>query len=103
MARGVVAHARGHMEWVTRHLEPVVRQLSDLGGSNAQQDWLEQIQLQALLDTRNFSRARSILGRRIRSRPAINWQHRVLATLPITDTDSESDGAETQRRDVATA
>lgn len=102
-ARGMVAYARGRMGRVTLHLEPVARRLSDLGGSNAQQDWLEQIQLQALLHTRNFSRARSILGRRIRSRPAIHWQHRVLATLPITDRDSESDGVATQRRDVATA
>lgn len=81
-ARGLAAHARDDMKSATRHLEPIATQLCSLGGSNAQQDWFELIQLDALIGAQQFQKASSLLTRRIRSRPSIRWQQQTFAALP---------------------
>jgi hypothetical protein len=80
-ARGLAAHAREDMKSASRLLEPIATQLRSLGGSNAQQDWFELIQLDALIGTKQFQKASTLLSRRIRSRPSIRWQQHKFAAL----------------------
>ena len=63
-ARGIVAHAAGDVAVAARELGRALPRMSEIGGSHAQRDFFEQIQLDALIRSGAGSAAQQVLEMR---------------------------------------
>ena len=69
LAEGLGAFAVGDYEGAARRIEPVVHEVTRLGGSHAQRDVFEETLIQAYLRTNRGAKAAAILRRRLDRRP----------------------------------
>lgn len=82
LAQGINAFAQGNYAESTHLLEPVIRQLTRIGGSHAQREVFEDTLLEAYLRAEQFDQAREMLDTRLRQRETVRdtfWMGRVQA------------------------
>jgi hypothetical protein len=80
-ARGMIAHAQGELLLAIAELELILPRLHQIGGSHAQRDLFEQVYLDALIRSKEYHKALSILEKRHAKRSNIPIIQRELAYL----------------------
>ncbi len=68
-SRGLLAHARGDYARAVEELRAALPRLTEIGGSHAQRDLFEQIHLDALMRSGQWSAAQQVLQPRLRGQP----------------------------------
>ena len=68
-SRGLLAHARGDYARAVDELGAALPRLMEIGGSHAQRDLFEQIHLDALMRSGNWSAAQQILQQKVNTQP----------------------------------
>lgn len=84
-AAAVVRHSQGNWRDCALIFRRVQSRLIEAGGSHAQRDLFEQMQLDALMKAAFADEAAQLLKQRVRQRPAIQWQRRELQRLQVRD------------------
>jgi hypothetical protein len=75
ICRAALAFAEADYAGCARILEPVARDVARIGGSGAQREMLEDMQLLALLRSGEATKARTLLDRRLHGRPSPRDTH----------------------------
>lgn len=78
---GVAAHAQGRYAASASALGRIKPVLHRLGGSTAQQEWFEQLLIDALAKAGRPAQARALLAPRVARQEPVLWRHRLLADL----------------------
>ena len=68
-ARGLLAHVNGDFAAAGTALATALPRLAEIGGSHAQRDWFEQLYLDALVRSHQWSAAQQIVQQRLRGQP----------------------------------
>lgn len=75
LCTAIADYAEGHFDAAARGFAAVRDALPSLGGSNAQRDLFEQLEIHAALCADDTSRAQALLARRLAARPNNPWAH----------------------------
>lgn len=78
---GIAAHAHGRFAAAASTLSRIKPMLYRLGGSTAQQEWFEQLLIDALARSGRPDRAQALLAPRVARQAPVLWRHRLLADL----------------------
>ena len=68
-ARGLLAHVNGDFAAAATALASALPRLAEIGGSHAQRDWFEQLYLDALMRSHQWSAAQQTVQQRLRGQP----------------------------------
>jgi len=89
---------------ISERLSNLYSKVSDIGGSHAQRDLFSLIEIQSMINQRNYSAAKTLLIPRLKSRPnsALNWQQYLIVCRALVDL-AEAEAAQAALNRIAHA